>query len=304
MKRTLAILCTAAALLGACGDDSEPSGEVSPTSAPQAGADDNDGTDGTAEAIISLSPTATEILFAIGAGDQVLAVDDQSDYPPEAPTTDLSGFQPNVEAVAAYEPDLVVFQAGTEDVVSGLDALGIETLVQPAAVTLDDTYDQIAELGMVTGREDEAAGLVGNMRTSIDELVAQVPDRPEPPTYYHELDPDLFSVTSQTFIGGIYELAGLENVADAASADAELPGYPQLSAEYLVEADPDFVFLADTSGGQTADSFGARPGFDVLSAVRNDRVVELDDDVASRWGPRVVEFLRRVVEATATVPVG
>ena len=304
MKRTLAILCTAAALLGACGDDSESGGEAPPTSAPQTGAGNTDSTAGTAEAIISLSPTATEILFAIGAGDQVLAVDDQSDYPPEAPTTDLSGFQPNVEAVAAYEPDLVVFQAGTEDVVSGLDALGIETLVQPAAVTLDDTYDQIAELGMVTGREDEAAGLVDNMRTSIDELVAQVPDRPEPPTYYHELDPDLFSVTSQTFIGGIYDLAGLENVADAASADAELPGYPQLSAEYLVESDPDFVFLADTSGGQTADSFAARPGFDVLSAVRNDRVVELDDDVASRWGPRVVELLRRIVEATATVPVG
>lgn len=298
MRRTAAIVCTVAALLAACGDDgSDPGGEASPTSA--------DGAAGGPDAIVSLSPTATEILFAVGAGEQVIAVDDQSNFPGDAPGTDLSGFDPNVEAIAAHQPDLVVLQGGADEAVSGLDALGIETLVQPAAVTLDDTYAQIAEIGAITGHEDEAAAVVADMRSSIDELVAEVPDQANPLTYYHELDPTLYSVTSSTFVGHIYGLAGLVNVADAADANAELPGYPQLSAEFLVQADPDFVFLADTKCcQQSADTFAARPGFDQLAAVRNNRVIELDDDVASRWGPRVVDLLRTIVEATAAVPVG
>jgi iron complex transport system substrate-binding protein len=245
------------------------------------------------------------VLFAIGAGDQVVAVDDQSDFPDDAPTTDLSGYEPNLEAIIGYEPDLVVSGPLADDIVSGLEAVGAEVVIQDAAATLDDTYDQIAELGIATGHEDEAAEVVAEMRAEIDRLAATVPEREVAPTYYHELDDTLYSVTSSTFIGQLYALAGLENIADAADPDGALGGYPQLSAEMIVAADPDFVFLADTECcGQTAETLAARPGFGGLTAIAEGNVVELDDDVASRWGPRVVELLATIIEATATVPVG
>lgn len=259
------------------------------------------------ERIVSLSPTATEMLFAIGAGEQVVAVDLFSYYPPEAPVTDLSGFEPNVEAVVGFGPDLVVMSFDPGDVVAGLEAAGVTALVLPTAATLDDTYTQIEQLGAATGRIGDAAALVGRMQADIEELAASVPERDEPLTYYHELDDTLFSVTSQTFIGEIYALAGLQNIADAADPEGEAFGFPQLSAEYLVSADPDLIFLADTKCcGQSAETLSQRPGFNQLTAVAEGRVIELDDDIASRWGPRIVDFFRTIVEATATieVPVG
>ena len=324
----VAMLAALALLAAACGDDDDAvasSGDA-PADGDDAGgngADENggeavaddafpltvtggDGSEVTLEAapeaIVSLSPTSTEMLFAIGAGDLVVAADDFSNFPPEAPTTDLSGFDPNVEAIIEFEPDLVIMSGDRNDVVAGLAAVDIPTLIQPSATTFDDTYTQIETLGVATGRVGDAAELVANMQSDIDELVAQVPERDEPLTYFHELDDTLFSVTSQTFIGEIYSLAGLENVADAADPDGEAGGFPQLSAEFLVDADPDLIFLADTKCcAQDAESVAARPGFGDLSAVQNGNVVELDDDIASRWGPRIVDFLRIIVEATAEV---
>jgi iron complex transport system substrate-binding protein len=141
------------------------------------------------------------------------------------------------------------------------------------------------------------------MRSDIDDVVATVPERDVAPTYFHELDDTLYTVTSDTFIGEIYAMAGLDNVADAADPDGALGGYPQVSPEYVVDADPDFVFLADGECcGQDATTLAARPGFADLTAVREGQVVVLDEDVASRWGPRVVEFLESIVDATASVP--
>lgn len=248
------------------------------------------------ERIVSLSPAATEILFAIGAGDQVVAVDDQSNFPGDAPVTDLSGYQPNVEAIATYEPDLVVFANDLNDLAAGLAATGIPGLLQPAAMTLDDTYAQIEQLGRATGRTREAADLVADMRTEIEVLSASLPSFEERPTYYHELDDTYYTVTSTTFIGQIYALLGLENIADP--ADTEGTGYPQLSAEAIIAADPDLIFLADTKCcGQNASTVAKRPGWDKITAVRTGNVIELDDDVASRWGPRVVDLLRAAAAA-------
>ena len=244
------------------------------------------------ERIVSLSPTATEMLFAIGAGEQVIAADDQSNYPPEAPTTELSGFEPNIEAIADYEPDLVVV-GHPGPVVKSLKALDVPVLLQPAAVDLDGTYAEIDQLGLATGHTVEATELVSSMRSEIDDIVSSVPVFDDPPTYYHELDQTYFTVTSKTFIGSVYKLLGLENIADAAPDAAS--GYPQLSAEYIVDADPDLIFLADTKCcDQTSETVAARPGWGQVSAVKNDAVVELDDDIASRWGPRIVDYLRTV----------
>lgn len=246
--------------------------------------------------IISLSPTATEMLYAIGAGDQVVAVDDQSNYPNEAPKTKLSGFQPNAEAVAQRNPDLVVVANDINEIVSSLDALQVPTLLQPAATKLDDSYEQIEELGEATGHSSEARRLVASMRSQISRFAESAPKRSL--AYYHELDQKLFSVTSSTFIGQVYGLLGLRNVADAAEGAGT--GYPQLSAEYLIRADPDVVFLADAKCcGQTAEKVAQRPGWNKITAVRTGAVIELDDDIASRWGPRIVDLLRVVADRIA-----
>jgi iron complex transport system substrate-binding protein len=245
------------------------------------------------ERIVSLSATATEMLYAIDAGDQVVAVDSTSNYPPEVPTTDLAAFEPNVEAIVGYDPDLVVASDDINGLVASLQALDVPVVLAPAAATLDDSYDQIVQLGVASGHPAEAAELVDDMQDDIAQLRAAVPLFDAPPTYYHELDQTFFSVTSQTFIGEIYGLVGLQNIADEAADAAS--GYPQLSAEFIVAADPDLVFLADTKCcGITADTVAERPGWDQLTAVRNGDVVELDDDIASRWGPRVVDLLETI----------
>lgn len=295
MKRTLAVLWTTAALLAACGDDGAETKAPDTTAGSSADVP---------ERIVSMSATATEMLFAIGAGDQVVAVDNYSNYPPEAPTTDLSAYEPNLEAITTYDPDLVVL-SGSGELEASLDKVGIEVLVAPSATTLTDTYDQLLELGEVTGHEEEADQVVEDIKHDLAALAKDVPKRTPPLTYFHELDDTLYSVTSATFIGELYGLAGLENVADPADANGETGGYPQLSSEFLVNADPDLIFLADTKCcAQTLETFAARPGFADLTAVTEGRVVLLDDDVASRWGPRIVDLLRQIVETVQSIPVG
>ncbi|SCG70201.1 ABC transporter substrate-binding protein [Micromonospora halophytica] len=255
------------------------------------------------EKIVSLSPTATEMLFAIGAGKQVTAVDDQSNYPPDAPKSDLSGFQPNAEAIAAKTPDLVVLSNDTNKIVDQLTTLKIPVLLTPAAATLEDSYRQITDLGALTGHPTEAADVTQRMKDDIAKLVKDLPQRSKKLTYYHELGPELYTATSRTFIGSIYALAGLENIADASDADGKAGGYPQLSQEVIVKANPDFVFLADTKCcRQSPETVRARAGWADVTAVKNNQVVALDDDIASRWGPRVVDQLRTIVDAVAKVP--
>jgi iron complex transport system substrate-binding protein len=250
------------------------------------------------ERIVSLSPTATEMLFAIGAGEQVEAVDDRSTYPAEAPVTDLSGFEPNVEAIASYEPDLVVYATEPGDLGASLEGIGIPALQQDAAATLDDVYEQIDQLGIATGNTLEAAAVVKEMRREIEAIVDSI-EPPDPPlTFYHELDDTYYSVTSSTFIGQLYALAGLRNIADQAGGAGG--GYPQLSAEYIIDADPDLIFLADTNCcGQSPRTVAERPGWARIDAVIHGGVIPLDDDVASRWGPRVVDYLRRIATAVS-----
>jgi iron complex transport system substrate-binding protein len=134
------------------------------------------------------------------------------------------------------------------------------------------------------------------MTGDIDRLVASIPQLEEPVSYYHELDSSLFSVTSETFIGEIYSLAGLENIADQAEGAETL--YPQLSAEHIIDADPDLIFLADTKCcGESPETVAARPGWGEMTAVGRGSVVALDDDIASRWGPRVVDLLEIIVDS-------
>jgi iron complex transport system substrate-binding protein len=309
MRRFLAPLLLLLALVAAgCGQDGSTSGAAAPAGQEAAFPVTLDTPAGklTLERqpsrIVSMSPTATEMLFAIGAGGQVAAVDSNSNYPKEAPTTDLSAYEPNLEAIAGYKPDLVVYSDDPGELAAGLGKLGIPALAQPAAKGLEDTYAQLDQLGRATGHAAEAGQLTATMRAEVAKITAA--SRPERPlTYYHELDKNLYTATSKTFIGQLYGQLGLKNIADAADKDAS--GYPQLSAEYVVKADPDLIFLADTKCcGQSAKTVAGRDGWDQITAVKSGGVVELDDDVASRWGPRVVDFLKTVaakVESLETV---
>lgn len=301
-KKIHVVVAVSALFLTACGQSNSTSTEsAAPTTAASFPVTiENNGTSVVIpeqpDAIISLSPTATEILFAIDAGDQVIAVDDQSNFPAEAPISDLSGFTPNLESIVALSPDLVVVSSDVDGIVAALTAAEIPVLVQYAAATLDDTYLQIAELGTATGQIAKAEALITQMKSDIDAAIAQVPAEAAGLTYFHELDNTLYTVTSATFIGSVYALAGLTNIADAAADAAS--GYPQLSPEFIVDADPAIVFLADTKCcGQTAETLAQRPGFAELSAITSGNVVELDDDIASRWGPRTVDFVKVVVDA-------
>jgi iron complex transport system substrate-binding protein len=250
--------------------------------------------------IVSLSPTATESLFAIGAGKQVIAVDDQSNYPKRAPRTKLSGFTPNVEAIAEYRPDLVVIAYDPGDLRSSLQKLHIPVLLQDAAKTLPEAYGQIRRLGTITGHRKQAEAVVNRMKNRIKKLVAHSRNRGRGLTYYHELTPDLYSVTSKTFVGRVYSLFGLRNIADA--ADKTGSGYPQLSPEYVVSAAPDLIVLADSvCCGQTPRSVASRPGWGRVPAVRNGLVLRIDDSIASRWGPRIVNLVRAVDSALSHV---
>nr|MDE0500991.1 ABC transporter substrate-binding protein [bacterium] len=236
------------------------------------------------------------MLFAIGAGPQVVAVDSYSYYPPEAPVTDLSSFSPNIEAITSFDPDLVVVFYDPGDLLSSLQALEIPTLMMRSANSLDDVWHQIEQLGMATGHQTEAAELVSSMQQRIEGILAEVPEVSF--TYYYELDQNLYSATSATFIGQVLGLLGLENIADA--ADEQGYGYPQLSPEYIIDVDPDLIFLADTvCCGQNLETVAERPGWSVLSAVANEAVVELNDDIASRWGPRIVDLLEVAAAAVA-----
>lgn len=291
-RRPLALLLALALLAaGACGSDDPATGaDAAPTST-TAPAD-------VPQRIVSLSASLTELLYAVGAGDQVVAVDQYSDHPAGVPTTDLSGFRPNVEAIAGYEPDLVVAANDRDGLVVALDGLGIEAVVLPSPDGLDGLYEQAEALGAATGHPDEAAALVAGMRADLAELAASVPEREAPLRYYLELSPDLHSVTSDTFVGDVLALAGLASIADG--VDPAAGGYPQLSTESVLAADPDVIFLAhpDDTGQDPAELAG-RDGWGDLHAVASDGVVVLDPDLSSRWGPRVVDLLRAVVAATA-----
>lgn len=302
LRTPLALAAAGVLLLGACGGDAEP-GETAAQSSPEATAGfpvtvgdltlEEEPT-----AIVSLSAAGTEILFAIGAGDQVVAVDEHSTYPPEAPTTDLSGFTPNAEAIASYDPDLVVISYDPGDLVSQLnDILGIPVYIaadNPS--TLEDIYQQIDEFGMLTGRTAEARDLVQQMSDDIAKIVADAPDREL--TYYVEIDETPWAYTSQSIISNLFAMVGLDNVVVS-----DTPGEVsmQITPEYIVDADPDLIFLANAQYGMTAQMVADRDGWATIAAVRNGDVVELSPDIASRWGPRVVDLLVEVTDAAAQV---
>ncbi|HCU96773.1 MAG TPA: ABC transporter substrate-binding protein [Actinobacteria bacterium] len=249
-------------------------------------------------AIISLSPTLTEMLYAIGAGSQVKAVDADSNYPPRAPRTKLSGLAPNVEAIVADKPDLVVESYDTGNLTKRLAAFSIPVLELPAPTQVAGVYSEFTQLGRATGHVAQASSENATIRKQIAAIVAAAPHPAKPVTYYYELDQTYYSLTSSTFVGHLLGLLGMKSIADAAKGAAAAGGYPQLSSEYILRSDPAFILLADTvCCHQNAAAVAKRPGWASMSAVKAGHVIALNDDIASRWGPRIVDLLRTVATA-------
>lgn len=305
-RRSLVGLIAGALLFAACGSDSGDTETattdsvaaevtVADTTAPQAEGD----AAASGERIVSLSATATEMLYAIGAEEQIIAVDNFSNYPQEAADfpTRIDAFEPSVEAISELDPTVVLLTYDPGDLQAQLEKLGIDVWFGAAAATLDDSYKQITELGDLTGQVDEAASLVESMKSEIEETITSMELPDAPVSYFYELDNNLYSLTSNTFIGQLMSRFMLENIADTAEAGND---YPQMSAEAIISANPQMIFLADIKCcEQSAETVAARAGWNVIDAVANGNVVEIDDDIASRWGPRVVDLVKIVAEAVS-----
>jgi iron complex transport system substrate-binding protein len=253
--------------------------------------------DSAPERVVSLSPGATEIFYALGAEESLVAVDHQADYPEAAASfaTKVDAFQPNVEAIAALEPDLVLVATDAGGIVSALDALNIPTLfidINTDITTIEQVFGQISIYGRITGKVAEATELI----TSLQQRVAAVRERAnaaaEAPKVYHELDSSFYSAAEQSFIGDLYRQLNAENIA----GDGGGSPYPQLTQEAIIAANPTVIILADEEFGVTVDSVRVRPGWGAIDAVRNNRIYGVDPDIISRPGPRIVDALEELAD--------
>jgi iron complex transport system substrate-binding protein len=239
--------------------------------------------------IVSLAAHATEIFCQVGAGASVVAVDKFANCPlgsTSKPAVD--SFQPSIEAIVAYQPDLVYVWYDPGDLARSLRDAGVSVLFLEVPATISGVFDNIALIGRMTGREKEAEALVAQMQARQDDITEEIKDVVRGPRIFHELDKELFTVRSDTFIGELYGLLKAQNIADKAPGD-----FPQLSSEAVVAADPQVIVLTD---GETPDSVKARPGWSGVSAVRNNRICEVDGDLTSRPGPRIMEGLEALYE--------
>lgn len=255
---------------------------------------------GVPQKIVSLAPSDTEILFAIGAASNVIAVDDFSDYPAQAKTLPKIGGTSdkyNFEQIVALKPDLI-FVAGitAADALKKLDDLKLTYVVLGAEkTTLDSILNDINLAGQVTGHADQAKQITDSMTQKVDVIKAKVATATSKPKVYWELDATdptkPYTVGPGSFVSDIITLGGGINVfANASSA------YPQVSAEQVIAANPQVIILPDAAYGITVDSVLARPGWQSIDAVKNKHVYPIDDSPVSRPGPRVVDGIEAAVK--------
>ena len=253
---------------------------------------------GPAQRVLSMAPSNTEILFAIGAGSQVVGRDSLSDYPEAAKTvTDIgSTFEAlNTEVIISLKPDLVLAaEINTPEQVKQLEDLGLTVYYLKNPVTLEEMYDNLAIVAQLTGHEDQAVALIESLKArvaAVDEKIAPLSSRPG---VFYELDgtdpAKPYTAGRGTFITLLIDRAGAYNIA------SDIDGYPQFSLEQVVTADPAFIILGDARYGVTPESIAQRPGWENLSAVLNGNVVPFNDDLASRPGPRLVDALEELAK--------
>ena len=247
----------------------------------------------TPQNVLSISPAATEILFAIGAGNSVVAIDSHSNFPNQTENLPKLGFQDvNTEVIMSYEPDFIITTGGHEDLTQQLRTLGITTVLLDGAVSINEIYLQISLLGEIMALENNAQVLITDMGKQISTIEKKLENVDNGPSVYFELDPGLWTVGSNSFIGELLSILKLRNIA-ANSATA----YPQLNLESIVTENPDIILLADFQYGENSESVKTRPGWELISAVQNNQILEIiDADIVSRPGPRVGNGLQLIAK--------
>ncbi|HZJ58050.1 MAG TPA: ABC transporter substrate-binding protein [Clostridia bacterium] len=239
------------------------------------------------EKVISLAPNATETLFALGIGDRVIGVSQQCDYPEEAQTKDKMGdfWEPNIELIVEANPDILfVGNAAPEEFLDKMDESGI-TVLALEGFDLEGTYGSIIDTGRAMGASQEAETLVKSMKDKAADIRQKVDSAEEPQVYfvisYGEYGD--FTAGGKSFIDELITMAGGKNIAGDTEEE-----WPQYSMEKLVEKDPEIVF--STMQAQP-DGIADTPGYKELTAIKEGRLIVLDDNLINRAGPRLIEGL-------------
>lgn len=297
----IGLLVLSLPLLAACTDEDAPSTER-PDNTSQGTTfpltlKDSAGTevhvDKMPERIISLSPGATEILYAIEAGNRVVATDAFSDYPDAAKSTPKIAYSnPNPEATLALRPDLVIMATRQEQFIAQFRGLGMTVYLAKEPESLDGVYTQITTFGQLTGRTTEATKVIADMRKEIDAVTASISGVQQGPRVFFELDSTLYTAAPNTFIGAMLTLLKARNVAEGATTQ-----FPQLSSEAVIASNPEVVLLADHAFGQSLETVAARPGWAGVAAVTNKRVYAIDPNTTNRPGPRLAQGIRALGQA-------
>lgn len=244
------------------------------------------------KAIAALSAGHTEMLYAMAAGDQLIAADNFSDCPAAAAELEhLDSFEPSVEAIIALAPDLVIMTYDPGDIRRSLEDASIPTFFVNSPESVDGVYDQIRVLGDLTGHVAESEALVTNMRDAIQEIEASIEGAGLSPSVFHEVDTSYYSAGPGSFVADLYDILGVENIATATGEP-----FPLMNEEAIIDGAPDVIILADEAAGESAETVKARAGWDSIPAVQGDRIYAVDPDIISRPGPRLVEAIRTLAK--------
>ena len=257
------------------------------------------------ERIVSLAPSNTEILFAVGAGDNVVGVTDYCNYPYNFTQWIESGnltsigsyYGPSIEPIVALNPDLVLASlSGSMDAAETLSKLGYNVLVLEAKY-IDGMLKDILLVGRATGNDVKAGQLVSEIRERMDNVTNKVTDTTFTPKVYHEIwNEPLMSAGPTTFVDELISLAGGENLFHDA-----ISSWPTVSSETIIERNPDIMIFPDMYMGQgnfyeTIEAVKSRPGWDTITAVKNDEIYEINADIISRSGPRLADALELIAK--------
>lgn len=237
------------------------------------------------QSIISVAPSITEFIYALGKDDRLIARTDYCDYPQEVAQVESIGSltEPNIEKIIELNPDIVIASTHfQDDVAKKLDDLGINVVVLYDADNFDGVYELIGTLGNILNASDKANELVGEMKTKIENIQEKVQDEETPSMYYVVGFGQYgdYTATGETFIGTMIDIAGGDNIAKDATGWA-------YSLEKIIEKDPEYIVITDRHGMK--DQFMIEAGYKELTAVKNNKVIEVDENLLSRQGPRLAE---------------
>ncbi len=252
-----------------------------------------------AQRIVSLAPSVTEVLFAVGAGEQVVGRDSFSNYPPEASVIqDVGGWmgEYSIETIASLEPDLVIAaEINTPEQVSALEKMGLTVYYLANPVEVAGIYDMLQTVGELSGHQAEAEKLSESLKERVQQVEKTIEKATTRPLVFYELDgtdpAKPWTPGPGNFLDELIRTAGGENVGAGLQSS-----WAQISVEELLVQDPDIILLGDSIYGMTPDQVAARAGWDGLTALDEGRVYEFNDDLVSRPGPRLVDGLEELAK--------